>query len=126
MRSPRIKESMTIPEQKQPLGAAVGLYDVISPEQAGLGNREKVTISINASLLNAIDEHVHRMGANRSAVFEQALLIWYRWQQEQADIAYYTSLTDKDKAANAAWTKITTEAAKHIWKNERAKVSKKR
>ncbi len=125
MRTPRIKESTTTTEQDQSLNAGVGLY-MTSPEQSGLENREKVTISINASLLKAIDEHVRRTGINRSAVFEQALLVWYRWQQEQADIAYYTSLTDKDKAANAAWTKITTEAAKHIWKNEQTKVSKKR
>ena len=125
MRSPKVKESMNIPGADQSLSAGAGLY-AASPEQSGLEGREKVTISINASLLNAIDEQVHRTGINRSAIFEQALLVWYRWQQEQADIAYYSSLTDKDKAANVAWTKITTEAAKHIWKNERKKVSKKR
>ncbi len=125
MRSPRIKESMKVAGQEQTLGAGAGLY-VTSLEQSSGENREKVTISINAPLLHAIDEHVRSTGVNRSAVFEQALLVWYRWQQEQADIAYYTSLTDKDKAANAAWTKITTEAAKYIWKNERKKVSKKR
>jgi metal-responsive CopG/Arc/MetJ family transcriptional regulator len=116
---------MTTSQQDQLPSSSAGLY-LTSPTQSDSQNREKVTISINASLLNAIDEHVHRTGVNRSAVFEQALLVWYRWQQEQADIAYYSSLTDKDKAADAAWTKITTEAARHIWKNERKKVSKKR
>ena len=71
MRRRKIRESMDYSQLQQfPTVKGQGLYDA-PLEQLGTESKEKVTISINASLLNAIDEHVHRTGVNRSAVFEE-------------------------------------------------------
>ncbi len=122
----KVRKSMRVAEgQVETMPSGTGLY-AYEPQRVGLENKEKVTVSLSASLLNTIDEHVNKTGVNRSSIFEQALLMWCQWQQEQADIAYYSNLTAKDKATNAAWTQITTEAAKHIWGNEHTKISKKR
>jgi metal-responsive CopG/Arc/MetJ family transcriptional regulator len=91
-----------------------GLY-VQDAEPLAAEDRQKVTVSVNASLLGTIDEYVAKSGANRSAIFDQALLMWCQFQQEQADIAYYSNLSPADKKANESWTRITTEAAKYIW-----------
>src|SRR5271166_5211799 len=90
---------------------SIGLY-TSAPQRAGTENRQKVTISVNGSLLSTVDEYTHQTGSNRSAVFEQALLMWCQWLQEQADITYYANLTDADRKANESWNQITTEAAK--------------
>ena len=94
---------------------SISLY-AAQPQRSDSSNRQKVTITINKSLLDTIDDFVDRAGTNRSAVFEQALLMWCQRLQEQADVEYYGNLTQADVAANDSWTEIATEAAKQIWK----------
>lgn len=92
----------------------IGLYNY--PTGAGASGKHKVTISVSKPLINAVNDYADKSGNNTSSVVEEALLMWCKWQQEQVDFAYYSSLTDADKAADESWKKVTTEAAKHIWK----------
>lgn len=112
----KAKKSQLAPTQARrtvPLNR--GIY-ASEPRRPAPDNRQNITITVNGSLLNTVDEFVDRAGTNRSAVFEQALLMWCQRLQEQADIAYYSNLAPADRAADESWTQITTEAAKHIWK----------
>lgn len=114
----RAKDRQTpqTPNQRKSHAAPISIGPYGSQLQlAGAENRQKVTISVNAFLLRSVDDYVDRTGTNRSAVFEQALLMWCQWLQEQVDIAYYSNLSEADRAAVESWTRVTTEAAKHIW-----------
>lgn len=79
-------------------------------------NKHKVTISVSEPLIESLDDYAARAGTNRSAVVEEALFLWCKQQQDLADRDYYSNLTENDRKANTSWTKVTTEAAKHIWK----------
>jgi metal-responsive CopG/Arc/MetJ family transcriptional regulator len=76
----------------------------------------KITVSINPGVLSVVDSYVQaHPKVSRSAVFEEALKLWYRQMLDQADLQYYSSLTPDEQASNESWGEITTEAAKHIW-----------
>jgi metal-responsive CopG/Arc/MetJ family transcriptional regulator len=79
--------------------------------------KEKITVSIDASLLRIVDAFVEeskRPGISRSAVFEEALRGWEQVRRDNIDTEYYS----KNTAAlnDPSWTEITTESARHIWK----------
>jgi hypothetical protein len=95
-----------------------GLYASAS-KSIEADERQKVTVSVNASLLGTVDEYVAKTETNRSAIFDQALFMWCQLQQEKADIAYYSNLSQADRKANESWLPITTEAAKYIWSGDK-------
>lgn len=115
---PRPKSRKPVPIVREPqiewAPSNIGLYKA-EPRPTASDLRQKVTVSVNQSLLSTIDDYVERAGTNRSAIFEQALLMWCQWLQEQSDIDYYANLTEADRAANDSWTQITTESAKHLF-----------
>lgn len=114
----KAKGKKKAPGQVREVATTVGIY-VVEPKLVQSDDRQKVTVSVNASLLGTVDEHVAKTKTNRSAVFDQALLMWCQQQQEQADIAYYGNLSEADEQANESWTRITREAAKYIWSEDK-------
>lgn len=81
--------------------------------------KDKVTVSIDSHLLQAIDafvEEAKQPGISRSAVFEQALRLWKQQSRDLFDALYYSSQAKALKEDNHSWSKVTTEAAKHLWK----------
>jgi metal-responsive CopG/Arc/MetJ family transcriptional regulator len=77
---------------------------------------KKVTVSIDAHLLSIVDSYVSRHPqTSRSGIFEEALKHWYRQQLEQADVQYYSTLTESEKSSNKSWDEITTHAAQRIF-----------
>ena len=80
--------------------------------------KEKVSISIDASLLQMVDAFVEEskdVRISRSSVFDQALRLWRQEQRNLFDEKYYCENSRTLKADNKSWTAITTEAAKHTW-----------
>ena len=82
--------------------------------------KEKVTVSIDPQLVNAVDQEVraHHAGS-RSAVVEEALRLWRVEQQrraiEQGTEAYYRSRSQKEQHEDQAWTRLATRHAKRLW-----------
>lgn len=78
--------------------------------------KEKVTISVDADLLQMIDAFVEDAkdgGISRSSVFEQALQLWKQALRDSFDAQYYSQ--NAQALNDESWRAITTEAAKHIW-----------
>jgi len=79
--------------------------------------KEKVTVSVDAELLHIVDTYVQETkeaGVSRSSIFEQALHLWKQATRDSFDETYYAQNASALK--DDAWTAVTTEAAKHIWK----------
>ena len=82
--------------------------------------KEKVTVSIDPELVNAVDQEVraHHV-ASRSAVVEEALRLWQVEQQrhaiEQGTEAYYRSRSQKEQREDQAWTHLASRHAKRLW-----------
>lgn len=79
---------------------------------------QKVSVTIDRGLLSLVDHFVqHHKGLTRSEIFDQALEMWAKHTQRQADIACYSdnTMTDKQKKAAADWSAIEAEAARYIW-----------
>jgi metal-responsive CopG/Arc/MetJ family transcriptional regulator len=83
-----------------------------------LQKKEKVTISVDAELLQTVDAHVEESkgGLSRSSVIEQALHLWKQAMRDQFDAKYYAENTETLQADGTSWSAITSAAAKHIWK----------
>ncbi len=84
--------------------------------------KEKVTISVDAELLHTVDAHVEESknaGLSRSSVIEQALHLWKQQLRDQFDANYYAKNAESLKEDGDSWSAITTEAAKHTWKEQR-------
>jgi metal-responsive CopG/Arc/MetJ family transcriptional regulator len=79
--------------------------------------KEKVTVSVDADLLEMVDSFVQNSkegGVSRSSVFEQALQLWKRELRDNFDEHYYAQNVEALK--DSSWMALTTEAAKHIWR----------
>jgi len=80
--------------------------------------KEKITVSIDADLLELVDSFVQSSkggSVSRSSVFEQALLLWKLELRDNFDEHYYAEQAEALK--DPSWSAITTEAAKHTWKD---------
>ena len=82
--------------------------------------KEKVTVSLDSALVNAVDQEVHAHHADsRSAVVEEALRFWQLEQQrhaiEQGTEAYYRSRAQKEQREDQAWTRLAHRHAKRLW-----------
>lgn len=82
--------------------------------------KEKVTVSLDAELVNAVDQEVraHHVGS-RSAVVEEALRLWQVEQQrraiEQGTEAYYRSRSQKEQREDRTWTRLASWHAQRLW-----------
>jgi predicted transcriptional regulator len=64
-------------------------------------------------LLQAVDRTAEQTERSRSAVFEDALLLWYEKMQEEADRAFYSKESEDPAVQN--WEQVTAKAAGHLW-----------
>ena len=80
--------------------------------------KTKVSISLDADVLEAVDSRAKREKTTRSAVMEQ----WLRGAARQAELqrleeetaAYYDSLTPAEKREDAALAKASTRAFRKL------------
>lgn len=82
--------------------------------------KEKVTVSLDPQLVNAVDREVRVHHADsRSAVVEEALRLWQVEQRrraiEQGTETYYRSRSQKEQREDQAWTRLATRHAKRLW-----------
>jgi metal-responsive CopG/Arc/MetJ family transcriptional regulator len=81
-------------------------------------SKMKISITLDADVLDAIDRRAAREKSTRSAIMEQ----WLRGAARQADLqrleeetaAYYDSLTPEDKAEDAEWVAFASRSARKL------------
>ena len=75
--------------------------------------RVKVSATLDATLLSAVDAFVGRHpGLDRSKVLDAALRLWYAQQQERAmEAQYLEPQSEEEQAELAAWRRIASAAA---------------
>src|SRR5215467_7950108 len=82
------------------------------------GMKTKISISLDADVLEAVDRRAAREKMTRSAVMEQ----WLRGAARQAELqrleeetaAYYDSLTPAEKREDAEWAAFASQAASEL------------
>lgn len=80
--------------------------------------KTKISISLDAEVLAAVDRRAAREKTTRSAVMEQ----WLRGAGRQAELqrleeetaAYYDALTPQEKADDAEWTEFASRSARKL------------
>src|SRR6185436_670200 len=80
--------------------------------------KTKISISLDADVLDAVDRRAAREKTTRSAVMEQ----WLRGAARQAELqrleeetaAYYDALTPQEKADDAEWTEFASRSARKL------------
>jgi len=80
----------------------------------------KVTASLDAELVRAIDEFLKEAKAgSRSQLIEDALRKWHydkkKRELESQIERYYLSLTHEEQAEDRQWNKIAAQSAHHLW-----------
>ena len=80
----------------------------------------KVTASLDAGLIKAIDEFLKESKTrSRSQLIEEALFIWYKEQKKQElerqIEEYYISLSDEEQEQDRQWNEIAARSAHHMW-----------
>ncbi len=78
----------------------------------------KVTVSVSSDLVDLVDTYVadHKKdNLNRSAVVEEALLLWKQQMQEHEDELYFRRNAAKLNADSRGWLTIATESARRTW-----------
>jgi metal-responsive CopG/Arc/MetJ family transcriptional regulator len=80
----------------------------------------KVTASLDAELVETIDEFLKESGnCSRSQLIEDALRKWQKEQKRQKIESqieeYYLSLSDKEQEEERNWREIATQSAHHLW-----------
>ncbi|MBD2258436.1 ribbon-helix-helix domain-containing protein [Pseudanabaena sp. FACHB-2040] len=81
---------------------------------ANAPNKRRVSVTIDADLLDAIDQ----FSDNRSAVIEAALRLW-RAQQIQAQLRqFYQDRPQSDIQEEETWAQETQDAALQHWDDE--------
>ena len=78
----------------------------------------KISISLDAAVLDAVDRRAAKERKTRSAIMEQ----WLRSASRQADLqrleeetaAYYDSLTPREKAEDADWAAFASRSARKL------------
>jgi metal-responsive CopG/Arc/MetJ family transcriptional regulator len=82
------------------------------------GRKLKISISLDADLLDTVDRRAEREKTTRSAIMEQ----WLRSASRQAELqrleeetaAYYDSLTPSEKAEDAEWVEFASRSARKL------------
>jgi metal-responsive CopG/Arc/MetJ family transcriptional regulator len=76
----------------------------------------KVTLTLPDELLGVVDRFVaEHPGTTRSGVCAEALRRWLLSVQEAEIAQYYTSLSDEERAEDAAWAATTAQSAARLW-----------
>jgi Arc/MetJ-type ribon-helix-helix transcriptional regulator len=80
--------------------------------------KSKWTVSVSPQLSERVDLYVlhNQEHVNRSSVVEEALELWLTNQVKEEEEAYYAANAAELNADSKSWSRITTEAAKHIFK----------
>ena len=87
-------------------------------KQPSQTKKEKVTISVDASLLQMVDSFVHSSkdtSISRSSVVEEGLHLWKQQIRDSFDEKYYSE--NAGALADPGWTAIASEAAKYLWRD---------
>jgi hypothetical protein len=72
-----------------------------------------------ADLMIVIDEYVenHKIeGVSRSSVIEEGVRLWLQSLRDKRDLEYFTHNAKALQADNESWSRISTRAAKEIFK----------
>lgn len=85
--------------------------------------KTKVTLSLDSSLVAAVDEQVKGSPRlSRSGVIENLLRQWYeaekRRELERQTEAYYLSLTDEEREEDRSWAELASHQAVALWQEE--------
>jgi metal-responsive CopG/Arc/MetJ family transcriptional regulator len=76
----------------------------------------KVTLTLPDELLASVDRYVtSHPGTTRSGVCAGALGDWLREQQETEIAHYYQSLSEEERAEDAAWASLAAQGAGPLW-----------
>ncbi|MBA2446908.1 MAG: hypothetical protein H0V51_02660 [Chloroflexi bacterium] len=77
----------------------------------------KVTLTLPDELLTVVDRFVaSHPGATRSGVCAGALRQWLRAEQDAKIAQYYTTLSDEERAEDAAWAAVAAQSADRLWR----------
>ncbi|APB32488.1 hypothetical protein GlitD10_0187 [Gloeomargarita lithophora Alchichica-D10] len=77
----------------------------------GISGKRRVTVTIDANLLNAIDQ----ASDNRSAVVEAALRLWQATQVEKQLTQFYQNRSPADRDTEVEWAQATQQSAIASW-----------
>jgi metal-responsive CopG/Arc/MetJ family transcriptional regulator len=82
----------------------------------------KVTTSLDAELVKAIDESLKALKArSRSQLIEDILRTWHKEQRkrelERQIEEYYLSLSNEEREEERQWDEIAAKSAHHLWKD---------
>lgn len=90
----------------------------------------KISVSIDAELVGAVDRLAEREGATRSAIMERWLYQASRRARltrlEEETAAYYDALTPAEKDDDAAWVSATSESTRRLQIDDSERASPKR
>jgi metal-responsive CopG/Arc/MetJ family transcriptional regulator len=84
--------------------------------------RVKVTASLDAELVKAIDLHLKELKTgSRSQLIEAILRKWHTEQKRQEIESqiedYYSSLSDEEREEDREWNDVAAESASHSWED---------
>jgi len=77
-----------------------------------MGNRQKVTITIDEAILKDIDRLSEKEGKNRSQLIEKAVKAWRQEQLEKELIEGYAAMAKEDSETAEAILEAGVEALK--------------
>lgn len=88
--------------------------------QASFSGKVKVTASLDAELVKAIDEFLKESkDRSRSQLIEDILRKWQKEQKRQeleSQIEeYYLSLSNEEREEERHWSEIAATSAHHLW-----------
>jgi Arc/MetJ-type ribon-helix-helix transcriptional regulator len=78
---------------------------------ANAPNKRRVSVTIDADLLDAIDQ----FSDNRSAIIEEALRLWQAQQIEDQLRQFYQNRPQSDIQDETAWAQETQDATHQQW-----------
>ena len=85
-----------------------------------IGTKAKpATITLPVDLMIVVDEYVNNHkseGVSRSSVVEEGVRLWLQSLRDKRDLEYFTRNASVLRADNESWSKISTRAAKEIFK----------
>ncbi|MBD0347098.1 MAG: hypothetical protein ICV63_20200 [Coleofasciculus sp. Co-bin14] len=81
---------------------------------ANAPNKRRVSVTIDADLLDAIDQ----LSDNRSAVIEEALRLWQAQQIQSQLRQFYQNRSQSDLQEEETWAQETQDNALQQWDDE--------
>jgi Arc/MetJ-type ribon-helix-helix transcriptional regulator len=77
------------------------------------------TITLSEDIMAAVDNYVKthkKEGISRSAVIEEGVRMWLQTLRDKQDLEYFTKNAKVLQGDNKSWSRISTAAAKEIFK----------